>query len=471
MLAKPNRMLSAGAAALALCLAAGPLAAAPAAAPPSWEVPVAVKKLANGLTVVVSEDHSSPVFGISVVYGVGFRLEPRGRTGFAHLFEHMMFQGTPVAPKGVFDRVIEGGGGLNNGSTRLDYTNYIATAPVSALEPILWLEADRMRTLDFSPANLKNQQEVVKEEVRVNVQNRPYGAFYWIDLAGLAFDRWENAHDGYGSFADLDAATLEDVEAFHRTYYAPNNAVLALAGDLDPARVFELAEKYFAALPAQPPPPRPELVEPRNPEERTLVQSDAFAAVPGLAIGWKTPDPGSPDYVPLAVLAEVLLGGEASRLYQRLVKGDELALELAGGVNWPLGTYLTNGGTTLLVVLAIYKPSTDAASFVAKVQEEIARVARDGVAQEDLRRAKSKMLADLYGQLEVAIDRADLVGIRQLLTGDAASINRVPAAVEAVSSADLRRVAATWLTAEGRSWIDRRPVEAASDAPAPGSGD
>ena len=159
-----------------------------AAAPPAWELPVAVKKLPNGLTVVVSEDHSSPTFGLSVIYGVGFRLEPRGRTGFAHLFEHMMFQGTPTAPKGIFDRVIESGGGVNNGSTRFDYTNYIVTGPISILEPVLWLEADRMKHLDFSPANLKNQQEVVKEEVRVNVKNRPYGLFFWTDLAGKAFE-------------------------------------------------------------------------------------------------------------------------------------------------------------------------------------------------------------------------------------------------------------------------------------------
>src|SRR5262249_24116478 len=156
---------------LALALAA-PLGAAPAGKPEGWRIPHEVKKLGNGLTVVVSEDHASPTFGISMVYGVGFRLEPKGRTGFAHLFEHMMFEGTPNAPKGVLQRVIEGGGGVNNGSTRYDYTNYIASAPVSALDAILWMEADRMKGLDFSERNLKNQQEVVKEEIRVNVQNR-----------------------------------------------------------------------------------------------------------------------------------------------------------------------------------------------------------------------------------------------------------------------------------------------------------
>ena len=212
-----------------------------AAPPPEFKIPVAVKKLANGMTVVVSEDHSAPTFGISTVFHVGFRLEPKGRTGFAHLFEHMMFEGTPEAPKGTLTRVIEGGGGILNGSTRNDYTNYIAQAPVSALDAILWLEADRMKHLDFSEKNLKNQQEVVKEEIRVNVKNRPYGLFFWTDLVAKAFDKWENNHDGYGSFQDLENASLADVASFHRDYYGPNNAVLGIAGDITPEQGFALA--------------------------------------------------------------------------------------------------------------------------------------------------------------------------------------------------------------------------------------
>src|SRR5262245_48721195 len=181
---------------LALCVllgAAFPAISPAAAAPKSarWQIPTAVQKLPNGLTVVVSEDHSTPTFGLCLAYRVGFRLEPKGRTGFAHLFEHMMFEGTPTAPKGILQRVVEGGGGVNNGSTRFDYTNYVETAPVSALDAILWLEADRMKTLDFSEKNLANQRDVVKEEIRVNVKNRPYGIFYWTDLCSKAFDKWE----------------------------------------------------------------------------------------------------------------------------------------------------------------------------------------------------------------------------------------------------------------------------------------
>src|SRR6185295_10576315 len=249
-------------------------AAAPAA---GWKIPIEVKTLKNGLTVVVSEDHTAPTFGMSTAYRIGFRLEPKGRSGFAHLFEHMMFEGTPVAPKGTLTRVVEGGGGVLNGSTRYDYTNYIASAPTSALDALLWLEADRMTHLDFSEKNLKNQQEVVKEEIRVNVQNQPYGLFYWTDLAGKAFDKWENAHDGYGSFEDLDAATLHDVQAFYQTYYGPNNAVMALVGDVTPAEVFAKVEKYFDALPSRPVPPPADVSEGLNTAERTLEQTDPLA--------------------------------------------------------------------------------------------------------------------------------------------------------------------------------------------------
>ena len=310
--------------ALAIPLAAG------AAGVDRWQLPIAVKKLGNGLTVVVSEDSSSPTVGVSVVYHVGMRLEPEGRTGFAHLFEHLMFQGTPQAPKGVFDRVISGGGGFNNGSTRADYTNYIETAPVSALEPILWLEADRMKTLDFSAENLKNQQDVVKEEIRVNVKNRAYGLFFWDGLNALAFSKWANNHDGYGSFTDLESAKLEDVRAFHRDFYGPNNAVVGIAGDIKAADAFALAEKHFGGLEARPVPARSDVSEPLNREEKREKQTDALAQVPAFAAGWKMPARASTDHAPMAVLGQVLVGDSASRLYQGLVKGREQLLNLAG---------------------------------------------------------------------------------------------------------------------------------------------
>jgi len=444
----------------AVTVALGIAGAATAIDVPAWHIPTAVKRLPNGLTVVVSEDHSAPTFGISVVYRVGFRLEPKGRTGFAHLFEHMMFEGTPDAPKGVYSRVIQGGGGVENGSTRSDYTDYIATAPVSALEPVLWLEADRMRALDLSAENLANQKSVVKEEIRVNVQNRPYGLFFWTDLGGLAFDRWENAHDGYGSFADLDAASLADVQDFHRTYYAPNNAVVGIVGDVAPDTVFALVEKYFGTIPAQPAPPVAEVAEAPNRKERTLTQPDAFAQVPAVAVGYKLPEPSAPDFVAGAVVADLLLAGDASRFYQRLVKGKELLLQVEGGVNWPLGTFLTTNGPTLLVALGLTKPDATGRAVVDAMQAEIDDLAAHGVPAAELERTKVKMLSDLYSSMELPINRADLLAIRQLFTGDAGAINGVPARIAAVTSADVKRFAARYLTVANRTWIDRRPAPA-----------
>ena len=445
----------------AIPLAAGQVAAAQA---PGWVIPTAVKKLPNGLTVVVSEDHSSPTFGLSVVYKVGFRLEPKGRTGFAHLFEHMMFEGTPDSPKGVVNRVIEGGGGVNNGSTRFDYTDYIESAPVSALEPVLWLEADRMRALDLSIENLNNQRDVVKEEIRVNVKNRPYGLFFWTDLCGLAFDRWENAHDGYGSFTDLDAAKIEDVRAFHTTFYAPNNAVIGIAGDVKADDVFALVEKLFGGIPPQAAPTQPQLSEKLGEKERTLTQSDQFAQVPAVAIGYRMPEPGNPDYIPAWVLGDLLVSGDASRLYQSLIKGKELFINLDGGLHWPLGNAITNGGPTMLVIFGLYKPVGPGAQMVDAVQHEIDAIAKDGVGKAELERVKTKMISDLYTNLEMLIYRADALAVRQALTGDAASINQVPAQIAAVSASDIKRVAAKYLTVPNRSWIDRLPAAKAQAA-------
>jgi predicted Zn-dependent peptidase len=436
--------------------------AAPAGTP--FRIPVEVRKLANGLTVVVSEDHSAPTFGISTAYRIGFRLEPRGRTGFAHLFEHMMFEGTPDAPKGIFERVIEGGGGVNNGSTRYDYTDYIASAPVSALDAILWLEADRMKGLDFSEKNLKNQQEVVKEEIRVNVKNRPYGLFFWTDLAGRAFDKWENNHDGYGSFEDLDAARLEDVERFFNDHYGPNNAVIGIVGDLSPADVFARVEKYFAALPSRPVPPGGDLGESLNPAERTLEQTDPLAKVPAIAVGWKVPTRTGPDYVPLVVLGDVLLNGDASRLYQGLVKGKELLLQVQGGLNFPFESPWRTNGPTLLGLFGLYKPTSSAKAVADAIQQEVQRIARAGVPAADLARVKTKMRSDFYSGIELPIDRADVLAIAQLLTGNAAAINDIPGQIDAVTSADVQRVAARYLTVANRTYIDRKPAAAPAAA-------
>jgi len=436
--------------------------AAQAAETDTWQLPVAVKKLDNGLTVVVSEDHSSPTVGISMVYHVGMRLEPQNRTGFAHLFEHLMFEGTPNAPKGTFDRVVQGGGGVFNGSTRADYTNYIASAPVSALEPLLWIEADRMKTLDFSEKNLDNQRNVVKEEIRVNVKNQPYGLFYWTDLDALAFDKWANKHDGYGSFEDLDHASIADVKAFHDTFYQPANAVLGISGDVTPAQAFALAQKYFGAIPARALPERPDVAEPLNTKGRRLEQTDALAKAPAIAVGWKVPERGSKDQVPMMVLAQLLVGDDASRLYRGLVKGREQMLQIEGGVNFPLGEGTDYAGPSQLVLFGIYKPNAQPDQVLSAINEEIAKVVNEGVDEATLARVKIKMLSNWYGGLEDFLARADTLAKLQTLWGDANVVNQVPGWINQVSAEDVRRVARTYLTDANRSVIIRRPAAAPS---------
>ncbi|SFC16811.1 M16 family metallopeptidase [Massilia yuzhufengensis] len=440
-----------------------------AATADQWTLPVNVKKLDNGLTVIVTEDHSSPTVGVSVVYHVGMRLEPKNRTGFAHLFEHLMFQGTPNAKKGVFDTTITGGGGRNNGSTRPDFTNYIETAPRSALEPILWLEADRMKTLDFSPATLKNQQDVVKEEIRVNVKNQPYGGFMWIDISQQAFQKWENNHDGYGSFEDLENASLDDVRAFHRDYYGPNNAVIAIAGDITPAQGFALAQKYFGGIPARPTPKPTDFSEGLNTVEKRIVQSDALAQVPAVAAAWKIPPRGHKDQAAVAVLAEVLAGGDASLFYQGLVKGREIALNVDTlfGLTGPF----EYDGPTLLTVFALYKPNSSADALLKAMDEEIAKVAKDGVSPATLKRVKTRMLADWNNQMESFINRADMMAKMQVLWGDANVVNKIPGWIEGVTSEDIQRAVRTYLVPTNRTVIDRKPaamIAASSNAsPAP----
>src|SRR4051812_7586054 len=209
--------------------------AAGTASKASFTVPVEYHKLENGLRVVLSKDSTAPKAVVAVYYNIGFRIEPRDRTGFAHLFEHMMFQGSENLGKMEFIKLVQSNGGVLNGSTRFNFTNYFEIVPSNALETALWAEADRMKGLAITQDNLTNQQGVVKSEVRVNVLNRPYGGFPWLDMPQYANTNWHNAHNFYGDLKDLDAATLDDVQKSFKSYYAPNNAVLAVVGDIDPA--------------------------------------------------------------------------------------------------------------------------------------------------------------------------------------------------------------------------------------------
>lgn len=427
-----------------------------------WKAPTSMKKLANGLTVVVSEDHSAPTFGICVSYGIGFRLEPEGRTGFAHLFEHLMFEGTPNAPKGVLNRVIEGGGGSMNGDTRYDFTEYIETAPVSALDALLWMEADRMKTLDFSAKNLDNQRSVVEEEVRVNVLNQPYGLFFAIDLPGKAYDTYPNAHNFYGDFKDLDEARIEDVQKFYERYYTPGNAVLVVVGDVRPENVYAKVEKYFAAIPSRPAPPKAQVEEPAQTKERRSTQTDKLAKVPALAIGYRMPPRHSADALAGAVAGELLHNGQASLLFQTLVKEKQVALSVDGGVNWPLGTPFEYNGPALMTSFIVYPPHVNQDQVLAAYDQAVKNLAETGPNQEDIDRITAKMRSDLYGNLEIPIERASALAHAVLFDGNFDSVYQVPETLASVTPAQVRAFAARYLVPGNRTIIERAPAPSAA---------
>jgi len=321
-----------------------------------------------------------------------------------------------------------------------------------------------MKTLDFNEKVLNNQRDVVKEEIRVNVKNQPYGGFMWIDISQQAFQKWENNHDGYGSFQDLESAKVEDVRNFHRDYYGPNNAVLGIAGDVTPEQGFALAEKYFAAIPRRPTPAASDFSEPLNTAEKRVQQSDALAQVPAIAAAWKMPDRGSKDLAAMAVLGDLLATGDASIFYQGLVKGREIALNVDS--LYGLTSPWEFDGPTLFTVFALYKPDSSADAVLAAMDEEIAKVASNGVDAATLKRVKTMMLADWYDGLESFLGRADTLAKLQTLWGDAKVANQIPGWIEAVTSEDIQRVARTYLTQANRTVIDRKPAPAAAAATA-----
>jgi zinc protease len=423
-----------------------------------WKVPAVTKTFPNGLVVVVSEDHSAPTFGLCISYRIGFRLEPEGHTGFAHLFEHMMFEGTPAAPKGTFDRVIEGGGGSNNADTRYDFTEYVDTAPVSAFDPVLWLEADRMKTLDFAPEHLENQRKVVEEEVRVNVLNEPYGLFYAIDLPGKAFDRFPNAHNFYGDFRDLDAAKIQDVSAFFKEYYAPNNAVMAIAGDVTPAEVFAKVQKYFGGIAPRKVPAKPDLDERPQTAERSFTERDKLARVPALAIGYRLPPRQTHDAVVGALVGELLHNGQASLLYQNLVKNTKVATEVSGGVNFVFGNPFEYDGPTLLTSFIIYPPNVKEGEVLAAYDAVVAELATQGPSPEVLSRISAKMQSDWYSNMEVPIDRASMLSHATLLDGSPKRVNEIPDELARVNPDEVRAFAAKYLVKTDRTIINRVPT-------------
>ena len=419
-------------------------------------VPVVYYKLPNGLKVVISEDHIAPVVTVGVYYSVGFRVEPKGRTGFAHLFEHMMFQGSANVKKFEHAKFVEANGGSLNGHTDFDYTNYYQTLPSNRVELALWLESDRMRSLDVSEENLKNQQNVVSEEVRVNVLNQPYQLFEWIDLWQNAFSNWNNSHNGYGDLVDINAATIDDVRSFFKTYYAPNNAVLTIVGDVDVGEVKRLVEKHFAAIPSQAAPPKPNLSEPPQTKEKRISQTDKLANLPALATGYHLPPQNSPDFPAMALLVQILQGDDSSRWYQRLVKEKELTLDLSGGLNY-FGNEFDYAGPMIMTTRMTYKSGRTADEIVREIDAVIAEVSSKGVTDKELADAKVRYRSNFYSQLESSFGKTHLLSALALFRDDPAQINALLTPFENVTAAQVKAAAAKYLVASNRTVIDRVP--------------
>ncbi len=459
---------------MAICLAAAlALGDAPAPPPPvmaaggaRFEVPVSYHKLDNGLKVVLSPEAGAATAVVAVYYNIGFRLEPKGRTGFAHLFEHMMFQGSRNLGKMEFVRLIQRNGGVLNGSTRFDFTNYYQIIPAHAVGPVLWAEADRMRGLALDADNLKNQQEVVKNEVKVNVLNRPYGGFPWLDLPQHANRNWANAHNFYGDLAELDAATLADVSDFFHTYYAPSNAVVVVTGGIETEETLALVRRYFADVPRGPALRPVDVSEPRQEQERRATSRDALANRPALAVGYHTPKRLTPEYYALGLIDQILLQGRDSRLWQALVEKGGFSAEVTGGINADLGHMFNIGGPTLWSLSLVHDADKSAQAILAVIEREIETLRTSHVDPATLERARIKMRSSLYGQLETTFGfgRADILASFALFDDDPALINRIEDAFARVTPELVRQTAREYLRPSNRTLLTLEPGAAAGPA-------
>jgi zinc protease len=422
------------------------------AAPVALSVPVEYYKLDNGLKVVLSPDHTAPTAIIAVYYGIGFRVEPRDRTGFAHLFEHLMFQGSENLGKMEFIKLIQTNGGVLNGSTRFDFTNYFEIVPANTLETMLWAEADRMRGLAITGENLQNQKDVVKNEVRVNVLNQPYGGFPWLDLPQYANTNWYNAHNFYGDLTDLDAATLDDSRNFFKTYYAPNNAALAIVGDFDPAQALALVKQYFGPIAAQPQPAQPDISEPRQTEEKRATKVDEKAPRPALAIGYHAPPNGTPEYYALALIDQILASGNDSWLYQDLVQKRGLTGEVSSSVN-ALGNMFNIHGPTLYMTWLFHDKDKTADEILAALDAQVARLQDETVDAATMERARVKMRSALYDEIEglFGFGRADLLASYALFYDDPSRINHVEERFAEVTPELIRKTAQEYLRPTNRT--------------------
>ena len=433
----------------------------------SFTVPVVYYKLPNGLRVALSPDHSSPTVAIGVYYRIGFRVEPRDRTGFAHLFEHMMFQGSQNLGKMEMINLVQQNGGTLNGSTRYDFTNYYEIVPANKLETMIWAEADRMRGLAVTEANLKNQQGVVGNEVKVNVLNRPYGGFPWLDMPQYANSNWYNAHNFYGDLRDIEAATLPDVQQFFKTYYAPNNAALAVVGDFEAADARKLIEKYFAAIPSTPQPKEPDLAEPRQEKEKKASKVDPQAKRPALALAYHMPQRNTPEYYAMGLLDQILLQGDDSLLHEELVQKRGVTGNVEGGINL-LGNMYNYNGPMLWTVDLFHDNNVKDEDILSAVDGVIEPLRTKPIDQKSLDRALVKMRSAFYdevGQFN-GFGRADLLASFALFDDNPQRINDIEAQFRKITPALIQKTAQEYLRPSNRTvlMVEPKPEQNAQAA-------
>jgi len=427
-----------------------------AQAPRNVRVDFKETTLKNGLRVITVEDHSAPVVALSITYNVGSRDERKGRTGFAHLFEHMMFKGSENIGNGEHFMLVFNNGGNMNGTTNEDRTNYFEVLPANQLDLALFLESDRMKSLAITKENLDNQRNAVQEERRLGVDNEAYGKS-GERLQELLYDNFAYKHTTIGSMEDLNAASVEDVAAFFKMYYAPNNAVLVLVGDFKTEEALAKIRNSFESIPRQPNPPAVDMTEPQQKAERRDSLADVLARAPRVDIAFKGVPGNTPDFYALQVLAAVLQSGQSSRLYQKLVKEKEMVTNVGGLMDEKRGTGALYSNATL-------RPGVKTEDVEAVIYAEIERLKKEPIADWELQKAKNTTRRSLINQLQTSLFRAILLGQYAVYYNDPGLINTRLAKVEAVTKEDVQRVANKYLLDTNRTVVITMPQPKAKPA-------
>lgn len=426
-----------------------------------YNVPIEYFTLENGLKVVLSKDDTAPTVTVAVYYNIGFRNEPKDRTGFAHLFEHMMFQGSENLGKMEFIKLVNSNGGVLNGSTRFDFTNYFQIVPAHKLETFLWAEADRMKSLAITQENLTNQQEVVKNEVKVNVLNQPYGGFPWLDMPQYAYSNWYNSHNFYGDLKDLDAANLDDVAEFFKMYYAPNNAALVVVGDFDNTDAKTLIEKYFASIPSAKIAPQPNLSELRQEKEQVFNKYDKLAPKPAYAFAYKMPERDTPEYYAMGIIDQILVKGEDSLLYQELVKNKQITGDIGGGINYLLGNMFNYNGPMLWMSSFTHDDTVTQAEINSAIDTVMAKFVEQPMSQDAMDRAIVKIRSSLFDTIDefYGFGRADLLASFALFDDKPSKINELEAKFKEVTPELIIKTAKEYLRKTNRTVLTVTPGE------------